>query len=250
MSQVDGKGHSKGVTWRQPLVCALSTVVCTFLAIWAVVAAPVPPAPGVSGLYIAAAVYVPLALWFGVWGSIAGYISCVFMGFYFGYSLPFVLVWALADFFEGFVPLVVYRKLKIGLDYRLRQPKVTYGLTALLLVDMVISAVAAVLTLTEVFFITFMVAIAVLVVQTVFENRRVWVAWLAFGVFVASLVSGVFGVGTLAVFGEIPVDIFPTVFFGWIFGDIIVLSTIGTALMVLLTPYIQKTRAYVREFFS
>jgi hypothetical protein len=54
---------------------------------------------GVSGLYIAAAVYVPLALWFGVWGCLAGYFSCLFMGFYFGMPLPYLAVWALADFF-------------------------------------------------------------------------------------------------------------------------------------------------------
>jgi hypothetical protein len=85
----------KTVTWRQPIVCAVATVICTVLAIWAVVAAPVGQSPvaGVSGLYIAAAVYVPLALWFGIWGSIAGYFSCVFMGIYSGMPLPFVLVW-------------------------------------------------------------------------------------------------------------------------------------------------------------
>jgi hypothetical protein len=39
----------RGISWRQPLVCAATTGVCTVLAIWAVVAAPVAPAPGVSG---------------------------------------------------------------------------------------------------------------------------------------------------------------------------------------------------------
>jgi len=81
------------ITWRQPIACTISTTICTALAIWAVIEAPVPPAPGVSGLYVAAAVFVPLALWFGVWGSIAGYLSCVFMALYVGYSLEFALVW-------------------------------------------------------------------------------------------------------------------------------------------------------------
>jgi hypothetical protein len=54
----------KTVTWRQPIVCAVATVICTVLAIWAVVAAPVGQSPvaGVYGLYIAAAVYMPLVL--------------------------------------------------------------------------------------------------------------------------------------------------------------------------------------------
>jgi hypothetical protein len=42
----------------------IATAVSTVLSIWAVVSAPVAPVLGVSGLYIAAAIYVPLALWF------------------------------------------------------------------------------------------------------------------------------------------------------------------------------------------
>jgi len=63
-------------------------------------------------------------------------------------------------------------------------------------------------------------------------------------------VSGVFGVGALAVFGSIPMSIFPSVFFGWVFGDIMVLATLGTILTVSLTPLIIKSNIYVRRFFS
>ncbi len=244
--------HAKGITWRQPLVFAASTAMCTVLAIWAVVAAPTgqTPVPGVSGLYIAAAVYVPLALWFGVWGSLAGYFSCLFMGLYLGLPLPFLLVWSLADFFEGFVPLLVYRSLKIKPALKLKRPKVTYGLAGLLVFVFGLSAVALVSNLTEVFIATFIVGIATLIAQAAVEDRKTWMIWLVVGVFAASLVSGVFGVGALAAFGSIPLAIFPTVFFGWVFGDIIVLSTIGTVLTIVLTPYVVKTRAYVHKFFS
>ncbi len=245
------KTQSKGVTWRQPVVCAISTAICTALAIWAVVDAPLSsPVPGVSGLYIAAAVYVPVALWFGVWGCIAGYLSCVFMGIYAGMPWEFLLVWSLADFFEGFVPLIIYRKLKIKPAVQLRRPKVTYGLTAILLVNVVVSAFALVNSLSEIFIATFIAGIAVLISQAGIEDRKTWIIWLIVGVLIASLTSGIFGVGTMLAFGSIPSELFSTVFFGWVFGDIIVLSTIGTALTVVLTPYIQKTRAYVRDFFS
>jgi hypothetical protein len=117
---------TKGVTWRQPAVFGAATLVCTVLAIWAVVSTPVSSSAGavtgVSGLYLAAAVYVPLALWFGVWGCLAGYLSCVFMGIYLQLPLPFVLVWALADFFEGFVPLMIYRSLKTKPVLDLKNP--------------------------------------------------------------------------------------------------------------------------------
>ena len=144
------------ITWRQPVVFALATIVCTVLAIWAVVLAPSSVA-GVSGLYFAAAIYVPLALWFGVWGCLAGYASCVFMGLYLnftgvpGYSLGFVLVWALADFFEGFIPLLIYRSLKIKPALTLKQPKVTYGLNVLLAATLVSSALTLMYSFTLIF---------------------------------------------------------------------------------------------------
>jgi hypothetical protein len=240
----------KGVTWRQPVVCLIATLVCTALAIWAVVEAPVEPAPGVSGLYIAAAVFVPLALWFGVWGVLAGYLSCVLMALYVGYTIDFALIWSLADLFEGLIPLLAFRTLKVEPNYRLKKPKITYGLTAMLVATFVVSAVATTLTWTEIFTATFFVGIIIMALQAAVEDKKTWIMWIIFGVFIAGLVSGLFGVGALAGFGDIPMSIFPTVFFGWVFGDIIVLSTIGTALMVTLTPVIQRSRAYVKGYFS
>jgi hypothetical protein len=245
-SQAEG---FRGITWLQPVVCAVTTVICTVLAIWAVISAPVSFVPGVSGLYIAAAVFVPLALWFGVWGCIAGYLSCVFLGLYSGYSLEFTLVWALADLFEGLVPLLIYRQLNLK-HAVLKKPNITYALSAVLVGDLMVSALAAMYALPEIFVLTFAVGIAVLGLQAAFEDRKTWLTWLFVGVFAASLVSGIFGVGALTAFDSVPVGAFPTVFFGWVFGDIIVLSTLGTVLTILLTPYIMKTRTYVRGYFS
>jgi hypothetical protein len=239
----------KGLNWRQPAVCALATAICTALAIWAVVAAPVALAPGVSGLYLAAAVYVPLALWFGVWGSIAGYLSCLFMGLYLHMPLDFLLVWSLADFFEGFAPLLIYRRLKMK-PSTIKNPTLTYGFTAALAVDLVISAYSAANGLMVPFVATFIVAIEFLLLQAAFEDRKTWFTWLAVGVFVASLFSGIFGVGAMIVFGSVPAEISPTVFFGWVIGDLIVLATLGTLLTVVLSPYIVKTRFYVEKYFS
>jgi len=248
--ETSGTKSKTRVTWRQPVLCVIATIVCTVLAIWAVIEAPVAPAPGVSGLYVAAAVFVPLALWFGVWGVLAGYLSCIFMALYIGYTPEFAMVWSLADLFEGLIPLLAFRALKVEPNYRLKKPKITYGLTALLAVTFVVSALATTLTLTEVFVATFFVGIAIMILQAVVEDKRTWIMWIIFGVFVASIVSGVFGVGALAGFGNIPRGIFPTVLFGWVFGDIIVLTTIGTSLMVTLTPAIKRTRAYVKGYFS
>jgi len=172
------------------------------------------------------------------------------MALYIGYTIEFAVVWSLADLFEGLIPLLAFRFLKVEPDYRLKKPKITYGLTALLAATFVVSAVATTLTLTEVFVATFFVGIAIMIMQAVVEDKKTWTMWIIFGVFVASIVSGVFGVGALAGFGNIPMTIFPTVLFGWVFGDIIVLTTIGTTLMVTLTPAIKRTRAIVRGYFS
>jgi integral membrane sensor domain MASE1 len=238
------------ISWRQPVVFVVATAVCTVLAIWAVVSAPVAPVPGVSGLYIAAAIYVPLALWFGVWGCLAGYFSCLFMGIYLGYSLDFVAVWSLADFFEGFVPLLIYRAAHVKPALKMKHPRATYVLMSLLALDAVGSAFTYVFSLTEIFIATFVFGIVLLVIQAIVEDLKTWLAWLVVGVFVASIVSGVFGVGTLAAFGEIPLTVFSTVFFGWVFGDIIVLSTIGTVVAIILTSYIVKSRIHVKRFIS
>jgi hypothetical protein len=250
LGDVTERKFGRGVTWRQPVVFVVATAVCTVLAIWAVVSAPVAPVPGVSGLYIAAAIYVPLALWFGLWGCLAGYFSCLFMGLYLGLSLDFVAVWSLADFFEGFVPLLIYRSVHVKPSLKLKRPRATYVLMSLLALDAVVSALAYVSSFPEVFVATFVFGIALLVIQAFVEDLKTWLIWLVVGVFVASVVSGIFGVGALAAFGQIPLAIFPTVFFGWVFGDIIVLSTIGTVVAILLTSYIVKSRMHVRRFIS
>jgi hypothetical protein len=244
--------NKKGITWRQPAVFAVATIICTVLAIWAVVQAPTEggPVSGVSGLYLAAAIYVPLALWFGIWGCLAGYLSCVFMGLFVGYALDFVLVWALADFFEGFVALVAFRSLKSKPSLKLKRPKITYSINALLIINLIVSAWALIYSVRTVFIGTFAAAILLLVVQAVLEEHKSWFTWLAVGVFGASLVSGLFGVGALTLFGQVLAEAFSTVFFGWVFGDIIVLATLGTMLTVTLTPLIVKANLYVKRYFS
>jgi hypothetical protein len=242
------------ITWRQPFVFAVATLVCTFLAIWAVVNTPVSSSTGavtgVSGLYLAAAVYVPLALWFGVWGCLAGYFSCVFMGIYLHMPLPFVLVWALADFFEGFVPLVIYRSIKMKPKLDFKNPQVTFGLNLALVVILAASAGALVYSNTLVFAASFAASIALVLVQGFVEDRKTWLTWLPVGVFAASIASGIFGVGAMAAFGNIPLSSFPSVFTGWVLGDIIVLATLGTVLTVVFTPYIVRSKIYVRRYFS
>ena len=87
-----------GVNWKHLVVTIFATLAATILALFAVIAAPVEPFPGVSGLYLAVAIYVPLSLWLGGWGVLAGYFSCVILGFVQGFG-GWSFYWAIADLF-------------------------------------------------------------------------------------------------------------------------------------------------------
>jgi hypothetical protein len=84
------------------------------------------------------------------------------MGLYLGYSFDFVIVWSLADFFEGFVPLLIYRSFRIKAALKLKRPKATVLLMSLLALDAVVSALAYAFSLTEVFVATFVLGIGLL----------------------------------------------------------------------------------------
>jgi hypothetical protein len=249
MANVDSANlQPKKLTWRQPAAFAVATAISTVLAIYAVIIAPVEPVPGVSGLYIAAAVYVPLALWFGLWGCLAGYFSCLVLALYSGFSLPFALVWSLSDFFEGLVPLLIYRSLKLKPSINLKKPKITVGLNLLLGLDFAVAAFALITSSTALFLASFLVGIAVVVGQAFVEDLKTWLTWLVVGVLVASVMSAVFGVGTFVIFGSTSISQFLPVFSGWVLGDIVVLSTLGTIITVFLTPIIVKSGFYVRKY--
>ncbi|MHA1832211.1 MAG: hypothetical protein ACTSWR_11815, partial [Candidatus Helarchaeota archaeon] len=76
MNQTEKKELKKGISLNHIIITALAIVASTILAMYAVITAPVSPFPGVSGLYLAAAIYVPLSLWLGMWGCLTGYFSC------------------------------------------------------------------------------------------------------------------------------------------------------------------------------
>jgi len=255
-----------GVTWFHIIVFAIVTGICTILAVYAVIVAPVPGAPGVSGLYIAAGVYVPVSLWFGIWGCLAGYLSCLFMGIWVGMPMPLhiLAIWSLADFFEGFVPLAVFRVFNLDVELKMKNSKTLAALLVILLLDLVVSALALTveaigrawvvtilgLEFSVVFLATAIVAFLVLIAIAIVTRSASWVAYIIFGIIGASLVSALIGAYGLCASGLVPWELYPIIFFGWAFGDMIVLATIGTTLMVVLTPVIKRSYAYVRGWFS
>ncbi len=247
---------------------ALATAVCYVLAVFAVIAAPVPPAPGVSALYIAAAVYVPLAIWMGMWGCLAGYLSCFFLGLVpSGYSPLFSFVWSWCDFLEGLMPLLFFRLLRIDPDFSVKKPKFIKVMAPLVVTGAGLVIVGALINYylgvfghpfttiaLALMYCGIVLAIIGIVIGALAGDVKTWVTYIISGIVLASVVSGLWGAGTLCLvpglsplYGKAP---FTIVFTGWVIGDMIVLSTIGTALLVTLTPLIKRTPIYVRGWFS
>ena len=120
-------------------------------------------------------------------GSISRYLSCLFLGLYIGYSIDFALLWSLADLFEGLIPLLAFRYVKVEPNYRLKKPIITYGLTGVLVATFIVSAIALTQSWTEVFLATFFVGIAIMVLQTLMGDKKTWGMWIIFGVLVQAL---------------------------------------------------------------
>lgn len=240
-----------GVTWRHIVACALATGASTILAYYAVIIAPVAPFPGVSGLYLAAAIYVPLSLWFGIWGVLVGYISCVILGLLCGMG-PWAFIWALADLAEGLIPLLAFRLTKTDVDIGkdLKRPKPLYILLGILVINLIIAAIATALGLTEIWITALIIAIVLIVCMYIINPSRPWLLFVIFGIVLPSLISALIGVGILVLAGFAPAEGYWIGVIGWFAGDLIVLSAIATPMMIVLTKKIKKTSIFVENWFA
>ncbi|MFX1567467.1 MAG: hypothetical protein ACFFCV_03770 [Promethearchaeota archaeon] len=245
-----------GVNWRHIVVTALATGVAAVLAIWAVIAAPVGAFPGVSGLYIAAAIYVPLSLWLGMWGSIAGYFSCVILGFV---STPFGVwsfLWSIADFVEGFIPLVAFRAFKADVDLgaELKRSKELYILLGVLVINLVLAGIATPLLDSQIWQIIWIISVVISIILIIgmyaLNRSKSWLVYIIFGIFCAAIGSALIGVAVPIWAGYAPPESFWVGLIGWFAGDLIVLSAIATPLMVTLTGKIKETSIFVEKWFS
>ncbi len=248
---VGNKEGKKSASWKHLLIMVAATTVATVLAIYAVIAAPVAPFPGVSGLFLAAAVYVPLSLWFGVWGVLAGYFSCLILGFVSGFGL-WSFYWALADLFEALIPLLAFRIASADVDIGndLKRPMVVYTLLVVLLVNLIISAIATMLVLSILWLITFIIALILLIALYGINPTKSWLLYIVFGVVGASFISAIFGISGFIIAGVSTGESFWIGVIGWFAGDVIVLSAIATPMMVFLTGRLKETSVFVEKWFS
>jgi len=83
-------------------------------------------------------------------------------------------------------------------------------------------------------------------------DAKTWGAYVI-SVILASVFSGLWGAGTLTIVNfppPLPKEAFWPVLVGWVIGDLIVLSTIGTALVVALTELFKRTGLYVEGWWA
>ncbi len=255
------------VTWMHIVTFAFATAISYVLAVVSSLIFPVLGAPGVSALYVASAIYVPLGVWMGLWGALAGYLSCFFLGLYpSGYSVVQSLIWSVADFIEAFIPALIYRAMRVDPDFRAKRPWAAKMLplfistgTVLLLIGMTVQILWGA-TYGEPFTTAYVVLVYVgsalaaigIVMGLLAGDVRTWMAQIL-SIVSAAFCSGLWGAGTLTVFNlppPLPAELFWPIFVGWVLSDLIVLSVIGTALLVALTPVFKRTGLLVRGWWA
>lgn len=267
-SKTQARTVKRGITWMQIVTFAFATAISYVLAVVSSLIFPVLGAPGVSALYIAAAIYVPLGIWMGLWGCFAGYISCFFLGLWpSGYSVIQSFIWSWADFIEALVPALVFKALKVDPDFTARRPWAAKLLplfissgSVLLLLGVVIQVLWGAqygepFTSAYVYLVYIGTALAAagIVMGLIAGDVRTWIAQIVGGIIGASFASGIWGAGTLTLWNlppPLPAELFWPVFIGWVVGDLIVLSVISTALLVALTPVFKRTGLLVRGWWS
>ncbi len=247
---------------------ALATAVSYVLGVVSSLIFPVLGAPGVSALYVAAAIYVPLAIWMGMWGVLAGYISCFFLGLYpNGYSPIVSAVWALADLLEALIPLLFFKFLKVDPDFTVKREWAVKFFRPILILGAVILILGIAIQATlgasygepfttfyvTCYYIGIALASAGVIMGLFVGDPKTWGTYIVGGIILPSIVSGWWGAGSLTIFNfppPLPESLFWTIFTGWAIGDLIVLSVIGTALLVELTSFIKKTPIYVEGWWA
>lgn len=256
------------ITWMHIVSFAFATAVSYVLGVLSSLIFPVLGAPGVSALYVAAAVYVPLGIWMGMWGALAGYFSCLFLGLYpSGYSLVQSAVWAFADFIEALVPAAAYRLLKVDPDFTLRRPRYAkllpafvVGGTVLLLLGIVVQVLWGA-TLGEPFVTFYVYAVYIgtalaaigIIMGMLAGDPKTWGLYVVAGIILPAVLSGIWGSATLTIANfppPLPAELFFPILVGWITGDLIVLAVIATAMLVALTPVVKRTAIYVERWFA
>jgi hypothetical protein len=254
------------VTWMHIVTFVFATAVAYVLAVVSSLIFPVLGAPGVSALYVAAAVYVPLGVWMGMWGALAGYFSCLFLGLYpSGYTLVQSIVWSFADFIEALIPALLFRALRIDPDFTVKRgwaAKIFPLLISLGTIILLLGVVVQVLwgRLGEPFISVYVysvytgLALAVLglIMGLFVGDKKTWATYIV-SVVLTSVASGLWGAGTLTVFNfppPLPSEAFWPVLVGWVAGDLIVLSVLSTALLVALTPVFKRTGLYVEGWWA
>ncbi|MGC9444048.1 MAG: hypothetical protein ACP5E9_03830 [Candidatus Methanospirareceae archaeon] len=81
------------------------------------------------------------------------------------------------------------------------------------------------------------------------RSRRDFQVFLAFGWLINNLLGALIGSGAVLLFGVIPAELFPTSFFEWLIGNLIVTLLITTVLLRLVTPLVRSAGLFVERYW-
>ncbi|AKG38650.1 MAG: hypothetical protein ACP5II_02440 [Infirmifilum sp.] len=261
-----GKAFKRGVTWAHIVTFILATAMAYVLAVLSSLIFPVLGAPGVSALYVASSVYVPLGIWMGGWGALAGYLSCLFLGLYpSGYTLYQSVIWAFADFIEAFIPALLFRILRIDPDFTVKRGAaarlfpvfVSTGFIILILgiiIQVLLGSLGEPFTSIYVASVYTGLGLAVIGIMLglLVGDAKTWGVYIA-SIILTSVASGIWGAATLTLYNvppPLPAELFWPIFTGWVIGDFIVLSVLSTGILTALTPIFKRTGLYVEGWWA
>lgn len=254
------------VTWAHIVTFILATAIAYVLAVLSYLIFPVLGAPGVSALYVAASIYVPLGVWMGGWGALAGYFSCFFLGLYPSSYTPIQsAIWSIADLIEALVPALLFRLLRVDPDFTVKRGRaaklfpifVSLGFIILILgiiIQVLWGALGEPFTTIYVGSVYTGLGLAAIgvVLGLMVGDAKTWATYIA-GVVLTSLLSGLWGAATLTILNlppPLPREAFWPVFTGWVIGDLIVLTVLSTAILTALTPVFKRTGLYVEGWWA
>jgi integral membrane sensor domain MASE1 len=73
---------------------------------------------------------------------------------------------------------------------------------------------------------------------------------VVFGIIINNIAGALWGSATLALSGSIPWAEVPSVFYGWLIGNLVVCIVLGPLSLYFITPIIREHQLFVREYWS
>ncbi|MGQ4832699.1 MAG: hypothetical protein ACP6IS_02225 [Candidatus Asgardarchaeia archaeon] len=78
------------------------------------------------------------------------------------------------------------------------------------------------------------------------KDKMSMIMFIIFGAVLGPLVGASWGVGTLVGVGFVPASLFWIAWWGWFLGDMLIMIVLGIPIMLLGSPYVERSGLYVK----